>query len=259
MSPIDAYLDDLARALVLDAPTCRRILAECKDHLRATAERHIASGLDRAAAETRAVTDFGSPRAVTRRFAAAHGRLLPLSTALQLAIAAWLLAAVGFAAIGASGVLAAGFGRAFGKAFVAGDPPGVTYSQARCADFARLHPEQPGCAQAAIAHHYDEVVGYRFDAGVLGILLLASYVALRRRYRHAAGARLLPASLTPAAGSALFGAAGVALCGLAALQLASGWSSGVGAALASGLVALVASTGFASALVRALGTIERTA
>src|SRR5205085_1471638 len=99
----------------------------------------------------------------------------------ELVPSALLLLAVGLLAIGASGLLSMGLRAAWGSEFVAGDPPGVTYTAPRCADYERFHPEAGTCAEAAAAHHADEVETYRVAAGVLGLLVLGGWWFARRR------------------------------------------------------------------------------
>jgi hypothetical protein len=65
---IDAYLASLRRRLPLLGR--RRALAEVREHLRDSAARHRASGLEPDAAEVAAVREFGDVDEVGRRFAA---------------------------------------------------------------------------------------------------------------------------------------------------------------------------------------------
>ena len=180
----------------------------------------------------------------------ATGTLAPVLTQLALALA--LVGGIGLVAVGASGLLAAGMGAAFGEGLVAGDPPGVTYTPDRCADFAEYHPEAGGCQGAAAAHHFDEVVGYRVDAGVLGLLLLAAWWRLGPRLRRRAAGAALPDGFAATVGASLFGVAAAArlLQGLG--ELALGRSTGAGQYLSGGLVSLVAFAAFAVALLRVL-------
>ena len=71
----------------------------------------------------------------------------------------------------------------WGTAFVSGDGPDVTYSATRCADLQEYHPS-PTCEQAATGHRYDEVVGYRLAAGVLGLVVLGGWLAVVRPWRR---------------------------------------------------------------------------
>jgi hypothetical protein len=180
----------------------------------------------------------------------APGTTVPVLTRLALALA--LVGGVGLVAIGASGLVAAGMGAAFGKGFVAGDPPGVTYTQERCADFAEYHPEAGGCQGAAAAHHFDEVVGYRVDAGVLGLLLLGGVWLLGPRLRRRAGGAALPDGFAATVGASLFGVAAAALLLQGVGELALGRATGAGQYLSGGLVSLVAFAAFAAALARVL-------
>ena len=67
----------------------------------------------------------------TSSFEDMRGWLLPRSVIVELGFAFTRLAFAGLIAIGISGVIAGIFGSAFGRSFVAGDPPGVTYTATR--------------------------------------------------------------------------------------------------------------------------------
>src|SRR5690242_1523002 len=105
------------------------------------------------------------------------------------------LVGIALVAVGVSGLLPWGMGATAGKGFVAGDPPGVTYTTARCADVFEYAPHARSCEQAATEHHFGEVVDSRIAAGVLGAVVLA--VAAWRRRRHVPP-NLLPETLVPA-------------------------------------------------------------
>jgi hypothetical protein len=152
------------------------------------------------------------------------------------------LAIVGLIAIGISGALAAGMAAALGRRFVSGDPPGIRYSSARCADYFEYQPRARDCEQAATLHHYGEIVGYRTDAGILGLILLTGYLLYRRRSTSHVAA---PADFTAAIAIAAFGAAGVGFLGQSFVLLARGERTGVGAYLSAGIVSSVAAIGCA--------------
>src|SRR5436190_18302635 len=101
-----------------------------------------------------------------------HRLYLPLPSMISLALGLVRLVGIGLVAIGVSGVLALAAGLAFGKDFVSGDPPTITYTTERCADFFEYEPGAQDCKEAATRHHFREVGGYRVDAGILGLLLL---------------------------------------------------------------------------------------
>jgi hypothetical protein len=116
----------------------------------------------------------------------------------------------------------------FGRDFVAGDASGVTYTPARCADYFEYDPNAKDCIDAAIRHHFGEIVDYRVLAGVLGLIGLGGVYVLRRR----SGSRsLLPAAFGPTVGASVFGVAALGLL------LMSGGSSGqMGASLSGAIV-----------------------
>lgn len=245
-SPIDAYLNELLVALQGNAPDVRRVLAEAEEHLRDAAAEGVAAGLEPEEAERQAVARFGSARLVARRFAAETPARLTRALLGQVVLAALLLGSVGLVAVGMSGGVAAAMGSLWGKSFVAGDPHGITYTAARCADFQEYHP-RPTCEQAATAHHFDEVVGYRLDAGVLGLLGLGAYaVARRRRQQVRVGG--LPETFVPTVAAAVFAVGGGGLLLMAFGQM----GPGSGEYLSGALVALVAAGWYGRTLLRRL-------
>jgi hypothetical protein len=249
--PIDAYLDRLVVELRGRAPDVRRVLAEVEHHLDDAVAAAIASGASPDDARRLAVERLGSPRTVARRFA-----LSPTAAGLgalvrQLMVALALLGGVGLVAVGASGALAAGMGAAFGRDFVAGDPAGITYTAGRCAEFMEYEPHARTCASAAVAHHYGEVVGYRVDAGILGVLILGGVWLARRRW--GSDDLLLPDGFVPIIAVSLFGAA----AGLLLLQslgqgVIGGETNGVGQWLSGGMVATMMAAAYLVPLARML-------
>ena len=174
---------------------------------------------------------------------------LRFSLLRQLVLAAMLLGGIGLAAIGVSGLVAAGMGGLFGERFVSGDAPGISYTPDRCADFLEYAPHARTCEEAATIHHFGEVVDYRVAAGVLGLLALGLWWLLRRA-RH--DPPLLPDGLVPGIGAAMFGAAAAALLLQSTGLLVSGDSAGVGQLLSGGVVSLALAAAFAVALYRTL-------
>jgi hypothetical protein len=248
---VERYLDRLADALVLRGRSVRRLLAEAEDHLRESAAEGEAKGLDRAAAEAQALARFGSPAAVARRYAASEGRL-PSGLVWSAILSLWLVGAIGLVAVGVSGGVAAAMGAVVDKAFVAGDQPGVTYTPERCAEYQVLEPTAANCTDAAIAHHYDEVVWYRVDAGILGVLALAGWWFVRHRRLRAGRPDGLPPVFVAVAGTALFGVAAVGLVGSGAMQATVGGGNSAGGMLSGGLVATVVAVAFGLWLLRSI-------
>ena len=167
----------------------------------------------------------------------------------ELILAATRIAAIGLVAIGVSGVIAWGLGDIAGKAFVAGDPSGVTYSAARCRDLLEYAPHAPSCAAAAAAHHFDEVVWYRVAAGVLGCVVFLALVWARRRREPRV---LQPESFVPTVAAAVFGLAGIGLIGLGIDAVVLNTDGGGGAYLSGGVVALAVAAWFAIPVIKSL-------
>jgi hypothetical protein len=253
---IESYLDDLADRLRLQGRHLRHVLAEVDDHLAAARAASLAAGLDEDAAARRAVEQFGPADLVARRLSRS-GNALTSQLIRQGARSLMFVAAIGLLAIGLSGLLAWGAGAAFGKPFVSGDATGVTYTAARCAEYHEYAPDEPTCAKAAVAHHFDEVVSYREDAGILGLIMLAVWLGLGRRWRRRARAatsyNVLPAGFAATVGAALFGAAAAITLPGGLMELVVGGSdNGAGALLSAGVVSTLAFAGFALSLGRSL-------
>jgi hypothetical protein len=254
--PIEAYLDALADGLCERGRALRSVLAEAEDHLVSAADAHRAAGLDEQAAAAQAVADCGDPRLVARQLRAGGPRLTRALVGQAVRSLA-LVGGIGLVTVGLSGLLAWAAGTAFGTSFVSGDGPDVTYSAARCAELREYAPTAPTCAAAAVSHHFDEVVFQRLAAGVLGLLVLAAWLAVVRPWRAASRApstyAALPAGFGATVGAALFGLAAVVALPGGLLELALGGAhQGAGDLLSAGVVSTIAFAGFAAVLWRSV-------
>ncbi len=160
------------------------------------------------------------------------------------------LAAIGLLAIGMSGLFAGLLGTLFGETFVAGDAPGVTYTQARCADYLEYEPGARTCEQAATLHHYGEIVDYRIAAGIIGLLVLVGYLLARKRGWTTTPH--LPEGFAATVGASVFGLAAAGLLLQSLNQFVVGETAGVGGYLSGGVVSLVVACGFGLSLARLL-------
>jgi hypothetical protein len=256
---IDRYLDrlmaDLIRpgigGLAPDAAGVRRAMSEVEAHLRDDQAAAVRSGLSDDRAADQAVESFGEAADIADRFRA-DGVGAPRLTLSTIVASGWLIGSIGLLTLGLSGMVAWAFGLLAGRSFVSGDPPGMTYTAARCAQYAQLAPGHPTCEAAATAHHFTETVGNGLAAGVLGLLSLTAFIGWRRyRRRQGRPVRLLPPILLAAAGVALFGVVAVTLLGLTAGQVGAGVTAGIGANLAVGVASAVAATIFLTVAIRA--------
>ena len=127
---------------------------------------------------------------VARHFGRPWTERVPRLVVRQAVAALALVGAIGLVAIGVSGAVAGGMGLVWGKAFVSGDASGVTYTPARCADFKEYFPRAASCEEAAVDHHYEEIVGYRLAAGVGGLFAFAAAAAVQWRRKRRPGATI---------------------------------------------------------------------
>ena len=166
---------------------------------------------------------------------------------------ALVLGAIALVAVGLSGGVAAAFGATLGTSFVSGDPPGTSYSRARCAEFHEYAPHTDTCERAATEHHYTEVVDYRLAAGVVGVGILATAAAVRRRRPHWLTADALPVAFDDTVATVAFALTAAGLLGNGIDQLLLG-RNGAGFWLSGGIVAAAAAVWFASRFVRNVAT-----
>jgi hypothetical protein len=157
----------------------------------------------------------------------------------QLVGRALVLGSIGLIAVGASGLVAAIGGWTLGRSWVAGDPPSVHYSSARCSDFREYAPGARTCEQAATSHHFGEVVNYRLLAGIVGVALLIVCVACTKRGWHLFRTDRLPIAFDATIAATIFTILGIGLVGYGVDQQALGYA-GAGAYLSAGLVAIIA-------------------
>jgi HAAS len=255
---IDRYLDSLVEAMNGPGRQIRRALAESEDHLRQATADGVESGMNHEEAARTAIERFGSPELVARRYDLLRTLASPAQIAMQAVLALWLVAAFVLIGVGISGGVAAAGAVLYGPEFISGDLPGVTYTAERCADYLEYHPEAADCMAAAVAHHLDETVGTRVDAGILGLLLLAGWWVTKRSLRSRIGPSAIPALFVPIATLTLFAGAFVLLGGLGTLQLMStGWHNGAGSFVSAGLVSLLAVVLFGLWIVRNLRSARR--
>jgi hypothetical protein len=167
----------------------------------------------------------------------------------QLLVRAMLLGAIGLVAVGLSGGVAAAFGMVAGESFVAGDPPTVVYTAARCAEYHEYVPNAATCEQAATRHHYDEVVVYRSATGIIGLAVLAAFEIGRRRRPAFFASDRLPAAFDETVAATIFGIAAVGLSAYGFDQVAHGYD-GSGFWLSGGVVAAGAAAAFGVRFLR---------
>lgn len=233
---IDRYVAGLADRLGAGQDTWR-LLAETDGHLRDAQSALRAQGMDPDEAAEIAIRRFGDPATLVKARSPRH-------RVLGLLSGGWLVVSLGLAVVGLSGLVSWVLEAIWGPAFLAGDVNGVTYTPARCADFLGFFPQAGTCAAAAAMHHSDEIVSERLAAGILGIVLLAVWLLVRRLRGGVPIARedrrmLLVASAVAFLGVGLVGVGWGALS--VVLDLVRGLAvAGVGVRLSDGAIALVA-------------------
>ena len=242
---IEEYLDLLYAELRAMPQEGRRILAEAEDHLREGVAEGLAAGMTEREAAEHAISSFGSVRAVVR----AHHRRRPaaLTALASLAAAAWKLAATGLLAVGASGLVAAVMNAALGREFVGGPPTATGLPAAACRYYLANWPSARTCGQAWMLESASDAVTLRVLAGLAGLVMLAGYLAARRRVPRA-----LPDGFVPAVAVTLFGTAGAALAWLSVAGPVRGGAGGPGSYLSGAIAALAVAAGFALPLRRTL-------
>lgn len=248
--PIEEYLDRLLVTLNGSPRQVRHTLAEVEAHLRDAVAEGVAAGLAEHEAEAQAVARMGPVHGITGRGPA----LARPSRALarRLALTAALIGAGGLLAIGGAGLVAWVLLAAKGDAFLTAPWPPGSYSRGDCARWLAGNPGTHSCVTAMLADHADDFMRNAAAAGLLGLIMLAAYLVLRRRWRDRATLTALPAGTAEALGTALAALATLVCLGQAVDTELVQHGVGAGSPWSLGIAAAALTAVFALALRRAL-------
>jgi hypothetical protein len=199
--PVEEYLDKLLLTLSGPPRQVRRTLAEVEAHLHDVVAEEMAAGKSPAEAEQAAVARMGALSQITGR-PLDFGR--PAAALLRrTALAGSLIGGIALLAVGISGAVGWGLAALRGGTFlVAPFPPG-SYTSADCARWLAGDPSTHSCVTAMTADHVGEVLLNSFAAGVLGLLALAAFGWMRRRWQDRGTLTALPIGSAEAVGAIL--------------------------------------------------------
>jgi hypothetical protein len=242
---VEQFLDRLLVSLSGSPRQVRYTLAEVEAHLRDAVAEGMAAGLSERDAQAWAVERMGPVHTVTGGpavFTRPSGALLR-----RLALTACLVGGAGLAAIGGAGLIGRWFQAVYGTKFLTAPWPPGSYTRADCADWLAGDKGTRSCVTAMLADHAGDIMLEATAAGVLGLLVLATYVVLRMRWRDRATMTALPAGSAQALGAVLAGLAAVACFGVAWNTETARLGVGAGLPWSLGLAAAVTAIGFALA------------
>jgi len=243
---VEDYLDRLLVSLSGSPRQVRHTLAEVEAHLRDAVAEGIAAGLPEETAQAQALERIGPVHAVTGRAAV----LTRPSSALlrRLTLTAALVGGAGFVAIGGAGLVGRLLQAIKGNLFMTAPWPHGTYTQAGCARWLAGYPGTRSCVTAMLADHAFDFLLQATAAGLLGLIALAAYLFLRRRWRDRATMTALPPGTAEALGTVMAGAAAVYFFGVVADIEMVQHGIGAGQPLSLAIAAAGAAAAFALAL-----------
>lgn len=248
---IPDYLDELSARLTGPGAEARRFLIEVESHLLDARDSRVEKGLELQEAEASAIDSFGTAMQIAHgrnRVSWRSSRRAVVGATAGLAIK---LVAVGMILIGIAGGLTqiiANFG------FVSdmyGLPANVIVPASSCAHWLTVEPTATTCLQAGTLEASHDLTVVYLGIGVIGLLLSIPLVLVRLRRRKMR--KVLPPTLGPAIGAAMFGAAAVGLSVLGATNAVVSTTWGAGMWLTDAGVALVACGISVALLFRAIG------
>jgi hypothetical protein len=244
--PVEDYLDRLLVSLNGSPRQVRHTLAEVEAHLRDAAAEGMAAGLPEPEAQARAVERIGPVTAVTGRTSvlARPSRAL----ARRLALTAALVGGGGLLAVGGSALVGWALDTVRGDRFMQAPFPPGTYTRADCARWLANDPGTHSCVTAMLTDHVGDFLRNATACGLLGLLLLGTYLMLRRRWRDRATLTALPAATAPALGTALALLAAIALAGQVIDIETVQHGVGAGTPLSLAVAAVAAAAGFGISL-----------
>jgi hypothetical protein len=248
--PVEEYLDRLLLTLGGSPRYVRHTLAEVEAHLHDAVSEEISRGLSRQQAEAAAVARIGPVQAVSGRNSAfAH----PTAALFRRsALAGTLVGGVALVAYGISGAIGWAMADIRGGSFLTAPFPPGSYTRADCDDWLTGDPATHNCVTAMISDHVGDIVLQGFAAGLLGIIALLAFAAMRRRWQDRATLTALPVGSAEAAGAVL--AALVTVAGLVRwINIETNQQAqGAGQPLSIAMAAACAATFFAVRLYRAV-------
>ncbi len=240
--PVEEYLDRLLLTLGGSPRQVRHTLAEVEAHLHDAVAEEMAAGKSRPEAEVAAVARIGSVHDITGR-SAAFGR--PAAALVRrAALAASLIGGVGLVAIGISGAISWALAAMRGGSFVTAPFPPGSYTSADCARWLAGDPATHNCVTAMIYDHVGDIVLQRLTGGVLGLLALAAYWFMRRRWHDRGTLTALPLGSAEAAGGLLAVLVGLGGLGMAINTEMVQRGQGAGQLFSVAAAALAAATFF---------------
>jgi hypothetical protein len=252
---VEEFLDRLLVSLSGSPRQVRHTLAEVEAHLRDAVAEGRAAGLSEADAQAQAVERMGPVRAVTGVTA---GLARPSwALARRLVLTAALVGGAGLVAVGGAGLIGRLFQALKGTEFLTAPWPAGTYTRADCTRWLAGDPGTHSCVTAMLADHAGDLMLRAAAAGLLGLIALGAYLALRQRWRDRATLTVLPAGSAQALGAVLAGLAAIAGFGQAVDAETVQHGIGAGQSWSLGIAAAVTAVLFALALLRTLRTAAR--
>lgn len=236
---IERYLDGLVGRMTGSPRTIRRTLAEVEAHLYDSYAEELAAGRSEHEAGQRAVERIGPVTGLAEPLTLFSDLRALLRDFILVGLRIGTVAALAYAMAGA---VARIFQHVYGPGSLGAPWPQGSYSAAECASWMAGRPQAANCDQAQVLDHAQEFLLGTELAGIVGVLGLAAWVVLGRRWRTTPSTSLFPRGSAEAIGAALALAGGLfaAAQGRTASQVAAGslagrdFSLGVGAALALG-------------------------
>jgi len=209
--PIEAYLDQVLVSLPGSPRQVRHTLAEIEAHLLDAAAAAQADGLDEPAARALAVRRMGPVAGIADR----PSLTLRLTPALRrrVVLSALLIGGVGGIAIGIGGVIGQVVNLRFGNNAIATPFPFGSYTSADCYRWISANPPARDCVTAMTADHARDFLISAGLCGVIGVLAIAAYTFLQRRWSSHAIATSLPRATEDIVGAVLAFLAAVVLVG----------------------------------------------
>jgi hypothetical protein len=199
--PVEDYLDRLLLNLGGPPRQVRQTLAEVEAHLYDAVAEGIAAGLSEQQAQLAAVQRIGPAHEVSGRTAFFARSAAAL--ARRSALAGSLVAGVALVAVCISGAISWALAAIEGGAFVTAPFPPGSYTRADCARWLAGDPGTRSCIKAMIHDHVGDILLSSFAAGILGLLALLAFWAMRRSWQDRSTLSALPIGSAEATGAIL--------------------------------------------------------